>query len=187
MALAFTLTLVSAIPVQAKKPLVGTADVEFNLLWPGPQEYIPDWAGNITFNGYEYRILFFAIGSGKAFLDDPGKVHFFKEIWAIYDTEDFTTYLPNNETTFWEDWLPSNAPADLVLWGYDAGVVSLQNSKYRMNGKVEFANAEFADGAFAAWQGRNVHISGIIEWQEIETPDGPVIAPHYAPGTFRIN
>ena len=182
LALAFTLALVPAIPAQAKKPLIGTMDLEFNLLWPGPQADIPDWAGNITFNGDEYRMLFFAIGSGKAFVDDPGKVHFFEEIWAIYDTDDFTSLLPSDDPGDWAYWLPSNAPAELVLWGYDAGVVAWQNNKYRMNGNVEEAS-----GAFEVWEGRNVHMSGEIEWQEIETQEGPTLAPHHAPGTFRIN
>lgn len=180
LALAFTLALVPAVPAQAKKPLVGTMALEFNLLWPGPQADIPDWAGNITFNGDEYRMLFFAIGSGKAFTEDPGKVHFFSEIWAIYNTtvDDFTTLLPSNEKRDWAGWLPSATPVGLVLWGYDAGVVAWQNDKYRMNGNVTEASKPFE-----AWEGRNVHMSGIIEWQEI---DGKV-APHHAPGTFRIN
>ena len=180
LALALTLALAPAMPAQAKKPLVGTMALDFNLAWPGPQPDIPDWAGNITFNGDEYRMLFFAIGSGKAFMEDPGKVHFFWEIWAIYNTTfDFTTLLPSDD---WAGWLPSDAPDELVLWGYDLGVVAWQNNKYRMNG-----NVEEAFGAFEAWEGRNVHMSGIIEWQEIETPEGTIVAPHHAPGTFRIN
>jgi hypothetical protein len=174
LALAFTLALVPAIPAQAKKPLTGTANVEFNLLWPGLQPDIPDWVGNITINEGEYGITFFCIDA-----KDVGNVHFFEEIWAIYNTTfDTTSLLPSDDPTEWNYWLPSNTPAELILWGYDAGVVSLQNSKYRMNG-----NVEEAFGAFAVWQGRNVHISGIIEWQEI---DG-VVAPQYAPGIFRIN
>jgi len=170
LALAFTLALVPAIPAQAKKPLTGTADVEFNLLWPGPQLEIPDWVGTITIDGTEYGIAFFWIATGKAFEVGRGMASFFQEVWRIYDwmTFDFET----QELDY----------GQILLWGYDTGVVSLQNSKYRMNG-----NVEEAIGDFAVWQGRNVHISGIIEWQEIETPEGPVIAPHYAPGTFRIN
>jgi hypothetical protein len=170
------MVLVLVVPVQAVKPLVGTMDLEFNLSWPGPQADIPDWAGNITLNGDEYRMLFFAIGSGKAFVEDPGKVHFFEEIWAIYDTSfDLTSLLPSDDPGDWAHWLPSNAPPELVLWGYDAGVVALQNSKYHMNGNVEEAY-----GDFAIWQGRNVHMSGDIVWYEFG-------APHYAPGAFRIN
>ncbi len=178
LALAFTLMLVPAIPTQAKKPLTGTANVEFNLSWPGPQAEIPDWAGTITINEDEYGMLFFAIDSGKPFAEDPGKVHFFGEIWAIYNTTfDFISLLPSDDPTEWDYWLPSNTPTptELILWGHDAGVVSLQNSKYRMNG-----NVEEAFGAFEVWQGRNVHISGEIIWYDFG-------APHYAPGIFRIN
>jgi hypothetical protein len=41
-------------------------------------------------------------------------------------------------------------------------------------------NVEGAFGDFAGWEGRSVHMKGIIEWY-------PFGAPHYAPGTFRIN
>ena len=44
-----------------------------------------------------------------------------------------------------------------------------------MNGNVEEAN-----GDFEQWIGRNVFMSGVIEWY-------PFGAPQYAPGTFRIN
>jgi len=116
LALAFTLALLPVITTQAKEPLVGTMDLEYNLLVPGPQDEIPDWVGTITIDGEEYGMLFFAIGSGKAF-DDAwvGKVHFFEEIWAIYDTNfDFTNLIPSIDPTDWECWLPSNDPEELV-------------------------------------------------------------------------
>jgi len=176
LALAFTLALVPAIPAQAKKPLTGTADAEFNLLWPGPQLEIPDWVGTITIDGTEYGIAFFWIGTGKAFEVGRGMASFFQEVWRIYDWVELHTEVVDDEVNQWLEY------GEIFLWGYDTGVVSLQNSKYRMNG-----NVEEAFGDFAVWQGRNVHVSGIMEWQEIETPEGPVIAPHYAPGIFRIN
>ena len=37
LALAFTLTLVPAIPAQAEKPLLGLMDLEYNTPGPGPQ------------------------------------------------------------------------------------------------------------------------------------------------------
>lgn len=177
LALAFIVALVPALPAQTKKPLRGTMDLEFNLLWPEPQDVIPDWVGNITIDDTEYGMLFFAIGSGKAFDDNlKGKVHFFKEIWAIYDTTvDFTSLLPSNKTADWAYWLPSNNPAELVLWGYDVGQTNTQNNNYHMNG-----NVEVAIGDFAIWQDRNVHMSGEIIWYDFG-------APHYAPGTFRVN
>jgi hypothetical protein len=51
-----------------------------------------------------------------------------------------------------------------------------------MNGEIDVANAPFAE-----WLGRNVHMSGVITWQVLDTPDGPIVAPETAPGTFRIN
>ena len=51
----------------------------------------------------------------------------------------------------------------------------MQNDKFRMNGSVTQA----AD-PFGAWLGRSVHMRGIIEWY-------PFGAPHFGPGTFRIN
>ena len=177
LALAFTLVLVPAISAQAKKPLMGAMDLEYNSSWPGPQDEIPDWAGNITIDGTEYRMLFFCIGSGKAFDDFlKGEVHFFEEIWAIYDTDFvFKSLLPSDDSNDWAYWLPSAEPDELVLWGYDEGQTNIRNNNYHMNGNVE---AAFGD--FAVWQGRNVHMSGEIIWY------GPG-APQYAPGTFRIN
>jgi hypothetical protein len=167
LALAFTLAFVPAIPAQAKKPLTGTMDLEFNLLWPGLQDEIPDWVGNIAINEVEYGMTFFCIGA-----KDAGNVHFFEEIWTIYDWVELHTEVVDDEVNQWLEY------GEILLWGYDAGVVAWQNNKYHMNG-----NVEEAIGDFAVWEGRNVHMSGIIEWQEI---DG-VVAPQYAPGIFRIN
>lgn len=134
------------------------------MLWPGPQTDIPDWVGTITIHGSEYGMAFFCFGSGKAFDDFlKGEVHFFEEIWVIYDwmTFDFET----QELEYGE----------ILLLGYDFGQTNIANSRYRMNGVVEEA---FGD--FAAWQGYTVHMSGEIIWS------GPGV-PHYAPGIFRIN
>jgi hypothetical protein len=149
--------------VMAKKPIMGTMDLEFNLSWPGPQADIPDWVGTVTIDSSEYGMAFFCIGSGKPFADDPGKVHFFEEIWVIYDYLEFD--FGTQELNY----------GQILFWGYDKGVVSLANSHYVMNGNVEEAH-----GDFAIWQGHNVHMSGDIVWYEFG-------APHYAPGTFQIN
>ena len=56
--------------------------------------------------------------------------------------------------------------------------------------KSEESNSEeieVAEEPFEMWLGRHVHMSGIITWQVLETPDGPVIAPATAPGILRIN
>lgn len=171
-ALGIILVLVPVVPVHAMKPLRGTMDLQFNLGWPGPQEAIPDWVGTITIDGEVYGMLFFAIGSGKAFVTPPYKgnnIHFFEEIWEIYDMANF-------QFEFNEDGvLTLLVVGQPFLWGYDEGQTNLKTSKYHMNG-----NVEEACGDFSMWEGRSVHMSGIIEWY-------PFGAPQYAPGTFRIN
>ena len=175
--LALTLALLPVMTAQAKKPLYGAMDLEYNTAWPGPQDVIPDWVGTITIDGEEYGMLFFAIGSGKAFDDNlKGNVHFFEEIWAIYDTEvDLTLKIPSDSAADWEYWLPDNGPEELVLWGHDKGQTNVRTSKYHMTG-----SAEGAFGDFMMWEDRSVYMSGVIDWY------GPG-EPHYAPGTFRIN
>jgi len=177
LALAFTMALVPAVLVKAE-PLRGTMALNFNLAWfsVGPQDNVPDWVGTITIDGKSYGMLFFAIGSGKPFTADPpgGSVHFFEEIWAIYDMGGKTfPVLPTLEG--WEDWLPKNGPDELILWGYDVGITNKINSKYHMNGNVEYA----ADG-WEMYLGHNVHMSGEILWD-------PTGLPLSAPGTLRIN
>jgi hypothetical protein len=162
--LVFAVALIPLGMVQAKKPLVGAMELEYNMFWPGPQAAIPDWVGNITIDGTKYGMTFFCIGSGKAFDDFlKGKVHFFEEIWVIYDwmTFDFETQVLDY--------------GEILLRGYDIGQTNIQNSNYHMNGNVEMAVEEFA-----AWEGRSVHMSGKIIWFDVGVP-------LYAPGTFRIN
>ena len=151
-------------PIQAQQPLYGYMDLEFNLDWPGPGPDIPDWVGTITINGVDYPMAFFNIGSGKPF-DDPftGNALQFGEIWKIYDwmTFDFVSQ--------------TLVEGPILLWGTDEGVTTFADSGYRMNGTVGGAA-----GLFDGLLGRRVHMSGTIEWY----PSG---APHYAPGTFRVN
>jgi hypothetical protein len=149
--------------VMAKKPIIGAMDLEFNLSWPGPQADIPDWVGTVTIDSNVYGMAFFCIGSGKPFETDPGKVHFFEEIWVIYDYLEFD--FGTQELNY----------GQILLWGYDRGVVSLANSNYVMNGNVEEAFM-----TFAILQGHKVHMSGEILWL------APGV-PQYAPGVFRVN
>jgi len=168
---AFSLALVAATPVQAKKPLIGAMDLEFNLGWTGPSEDVPEWVGTITINEVEYGMVFFNLGTGKPFDSaGEGNVLFYGEIWAIYEWVTFDFESQELET------------GDLILMGTDKGVLSFANNKYRMNGIV----TEVAVG-WEIYNGRNVHMSGYIEWQIVYTPDGPVVAPYKAPGIFRIN
>ncbi len=181
---ALSLALVSIPQVEATKPLTGSMDLEFNLLWPGAGDKVPDWVGTIIIDGKEYGMLFFAIGSGKSFVTDPGnlkgRIHFFEEIWAIYDMGDLSfPEIPTADELAWSYWLPMNNPDELVLWGHDRGQTNFQNNDYHMNG-----NVEMAFGSFSIYEGRSVHMNGQIIWYE----SGPFVgAPHFAPGAFRIN
>jgi hypothetical protein len=117
----------------------------------------PIWVGTVDLEGYGvYGIRFNNLG-GK----DVGNTSHFIEYFEIYDL------------------LPPNT---VYLGASDFGVVSLANSKYRMNGEIEVATEPFE-----MWLGRHVHMSGVITWQTLETPDGPVTVPKTAPGILRIN
>jgi hypothetical protein len=179
----FLLAFVSITPALAKKPLIGYMNLEFNLAWlpalggPGYQKVVPDWVGEITIGEKTYGMLFFAFETGKPFDDPTGNSNrlFFGEIWAIYDvSKDEFPDIPNNNFDDWDDWNPETCE-DCVMYGYDAGLTNLANSKYHMGGYVIYAN-----GDFAGWEGRRVHMSGLIEWY----PNG---APYKAPGILRLN
>lgn len=59
-----------------------------------------------------YDMTFFAIGSGKAFDDFlKGKIHFFEEIWRIYDWCELTF---DGETQKFDS-------GEILLWGFDTG------------------------------------------------------------------
>lgn len=177
------LLLAMAVPASAAKPLGGDMELDFNLGFDFDGAPCDDitWAGTVELDGTEYGIAFIPAG-GK----DVGKAHHFIEDWVIYDTP-FVF-----EDDFVDGVLVNCVPVDgeVVLAGIDAGVSS-PNSKYRMNGTVGEANAPFAK-----WLGRNVHMSGIITWQEIQVPEDPedpnsalitITVPATAPGHFRIN
>ena len=169
-ALIAALALVAApVSAGADKPISGEMELYFNLGFGNPDAPCPDisWAGTVELEGFPYGIAFFPTGA-----KDVGKVHHFTEIWEIYDAP----------FAFLGGVLAECRPGDVVLSGTDAGVSS-PNSKYRMNGTVGEAFAPFAQ-----LDGRNVHMSGDITWQEIVVPDvGPITVPATAPGYFRIN
>lgn len=143
----------------AKKPaahLTGVMALDFNLLFLD-NPALPVWEGTITFEGPgEYGMRFYSLSAPR----DYSKARPFKEKFEIFDLGDGT----------------------VVLAGHDAGVTTLANSKYRMNGQIELANDPFEE-----WMGRKVHMSGEITWLVLQTPDGPVTLPETAPGIFRIN
>ena len=167
------LTLVPVLSVNAKKPLIGTMDLQYNLGWPGPsQTDFPDWVGTVTINDLEYGMAFYAIGSGKPFGDKvTGSAFFFEEIWEIYEV-DSLVFEFDADGFIIED---TYSKGEILLCGFDVGLTNMQNSNYHMKGKVEYASGIFSD-----WFGRSVHMMGEIEWYPFE-------APHFAPGVFRIN
>jgi hypothetical protein len=163
------LALVGGTSAQAKAPLYGDLDTQFNLGWPGYQEEIPDWVGTVTIDGQDYGTAFFLTGTGKPFAEQPpGGVLFFEETWVVYEELDFAF----DDTGV----LVQFEPGDVLLSGYDRGVMSAANAAYRMNGDVSVANGPFAD-----WLGRSVHMGGVIEFYDFGLP-------YRAPvGTIRIN
>lgn len=168
LAMVVALTLISIVPVSAKAPLTGEMELDFNLGFGDGTTPFPQfsWVGTVTIDGHEYGMSFEPVGTGKPFSSDPNTtVHFFEEIWTIYE----------GEVTFDGGVLTEFDPGPVVLRGYDVGITNLANNKYHMNGSVEEAASPFEE-----WVGRNVHMSGDVLWY-------PFGAPQFAPGTFRIN
>ncbi|MHA2292985.1 MAG: hypothetical protein ACXACK_12525 [Candidatus Hodarchaeales archaeon] len=167
----FILALVPMLSVSAKKPLIGAMDLQFNLSWPGPQQTdYPDWVGNVTIGENLYGMAFYAIGSGKPFGDKvTGSAFFFEEIWEIYEVGTLEYEFDEFGNIVHETYVKG----EIVLWGYDAGLTNLKNSKYHMTGTVEY-------DALFGMTGRHVYMSGDILWYPFE-------APYAAPGTLRIN
>jgi hypothetical protein len=162
------MALVGGPTAQAREPLYGDMDLQFNLAWPGPSTEVPDWVGTVTIDGDVYGMAFFNTGTGKPFAEQPAAgVVFFEETWVIYEELDFSFAPDGTLATF--------VPGDVAMSGYDSGVSNIPSASYRMNGDVRAANDEFAD-----WLGRSVHMMGSFEFY-------PFGAPYVAPGTFRIN
>ena len=140
--------------------LTGTMELDFTFgAWPE----VPVWVGTVDLEGHGvFGIRFFHLTPFKEY----SQASPFEEYFEIYDLGDETK---------------------VYLGGPDVGVTTTANKppepcKYRMNGEIDVANEPFE-----LWLGRNVHMNGFITWQILETPDGPVVVPNTAPGTFRIN
>ncbi len=147
----------------ATKPaahLTGIMALDFNLFFLG-NPALPVWEGTIDLEGYGlYGMRFFSLSAPR----DYSQASPFEEDFIIYE-------LGN----------PTNVYAE----GWEAGVASHANRapdpmKFVTNGKIEKAY-----GPLEMWEGRNVHISGIVEnWV-----DHPIygLIPEYATSTMRIN
>jgi hypothetical protein len=111
------------------------------------------WNGTITIGTDTYPLRFKSLGVEPP--PPPPRAFVFEEEFEISD-DGFNTFL---------------------LQGSNHGVVPCsKNNTFVANGKVEIAN-----GPFAMWNGRTVHIRGTITWVV------PCVFPAGATGTFRIN
>jgi len=118
------------------------------------------WRGTVIFRGVEYGLYFISHGPPRDF----SQASPFEEDFVIHELYD---------------------EGNIYMKGWNAGVVTYANRfpdpvKFRANGKVEEAYGDF-DG----WQGRSVHIRGLVYWEFDE--NGPTGNPEHAEGTFRIN
>jgi len=171
------LSMLSLAPASAEAPLTGPMDLEFNLNFGAEGDACAHitWAGTVELDGALYEMAFIPTGA-----KDVGTVHHFWEDWLIYPYDEGNLILQFSAGD--PRVLVACDPGEIspVLWGTDKGTTGL-NSKYRMNGTIDGANAPFE-----AWLGRNVHMSGIIEWY-----DDPTLpwfgAPHFAPGVFHAH
>ena len=119
------------------------------------------WNGTVDFgNGVEYGLKFFSYDPPRTF----SQASPYYEDFYIFDLVDGTIYLK----------------------GWNAGVVTLANNppepcNFLANGKVEEAYGDFAE-----WEGRSVHIRGLVYWA-LDENGVPTGLPERAEGTFRIN
>ena len=112
----------------------------------------PTWEGTATLEGIgTYGVRYFNLSGPPR---DFSQAKPFEEFWEIYDLA---------------------TPTIVYLAGTHTGVVSMANSRFLANGKVEVAT-----GGFEMWLGRTTHNSGEVYW----LPNG---FPDHAEGTFRIN
>jgi len=78
-----------------------------------------------------------------------------------------------------------NSLGELILAGEGAGSTTIRhgrNSVWRSNGTVTDAGVGWED-----WIGRHVYQDGHFTWQNIGTPEDPIIIPEHGTGTFRVN
>jgi hypothetical protein len=141
----------------AKKPaakLIGQVQTDFTFTPP------TFWNGTVDFGDYgTFGITFISLGA----LRDYSQARPFEEDFVIYQ-------LGSN----WD------IPEDVVMKGWNAGVVTLANkapdpTKFHANGKIEEAFE-----SLEMWDGCNFHIKGLVYWTEFGFPER-------SEGTIRIN
>lgn len=155
----FLMAFALAAPVDAKKPVRGDMDLDFNVGFFGPPALCSEvtWAGSITIDGVDYGMTF--IPTDDHF---TGPVHHFEEIWQIHAaTFEF------DGGVFTECNLP------VVMAGLDVGIAA-PNLNGVAHGTVEFVDPE---GPFEdSLMGRRVHWSGVVSESGVQFA-----------GPFRIN
>lgn len=139
------LSLVMVVPVNAKQPLRGWVDVDFNLGFGDPGTACPEitWVGNIDIDGVSYG---FAWTPTSPLRETGGAIHY-TDNWMIY------------ESPFeYDGGVFEECDVGIALWGNDAGAASNANGHAVANGTVEWVNP---DGPFDEMlTGRNIHWSG---------------------------
>ena len=148
MAIVVALSVVVAAPVSAKNPLRGeqvlalNQDAEGNFGLYGCPEI--SWFGTVVLDDTTYGMALYPIGSVF-----PGKTQHWEESWTIF-SEEFT--VEGGE-------LVSCEPGDVVLSGYEKGVIAFTNphGKFHMTGIVEDAS-----GPYEEWIGRRSYQEGEV-------------------------
>ncbi len=168
-ALVAVLSMVMAVPATAKQPLRGDMELYFNLGFGNQDTPCSDitWAGSVQLDGVAYGIAFFPIVS-----EDRGNSYHFEETWEVYaEPFDFTGGAVLTDCT----------PGAVVLRGPDKGVEV--DNDYHIIGRVDYAA-----GALAAWEGRQMRVRGTVVFTELVDPAGEIVlVPATAHGTFRLN
>jgi len=153
--LAVGLSIVTAVPAVANRPLVGSMDLDFNLGFGDAAAPCPDvtWAGNIDFDGDVHGMAFVPTAPPEI----VGRAFHFEESWMVYAQPFAFTGGVLSEC---DDGNP------VVLSGYDAGVESMASLIAVANGAVEWVDP---DGPFdEALADRHVHWSGLVEANLVE-------------------
>jgi hypothetical protein len=146
LAIVVALSVVVAAPVSAKKPLRGeqvlalNQDAEGNFGLYGCPGI--SWFGAIVLDGTTYGMALYPISSVF-----PGKTQHWEENWTIF----------SGEFTVEDGELVNCVPGDVVLSGYEKGVIAFALPTFHMTGVVEDAS-----GPYEEWIGRRSYQEGEV-------------------------
>ncbi|MEA2058337.1 MAG: hypothetical protein U9O63_06425 [Actinomycetota bacterium] len=146
LAIVVVLSTVIAAPVSAKEPLRGdqvmtlNQDDQGNFGLHGCPEIA--WFGTVVFDDTTYGMALYPIGSVF-----PGTTQHWEETWKIF-TDEFM--VAGGE-------LDDCEPGDVVLSGWDKGVIAFVTPKFHSLGVVEDASSPFEE-----WSGRRLHQDGVV-------------------------